>query len=62
VLEVLTVEAYNNQRITSAEVGQILNLSRWDVDAFLKQHQAYLHYTEIDLEQDLETLHQLRNR
>ena len=25
-------------------------------DAFLKQHGAYLHYTEIDLEQDIEAL------
>jgi predicted HTH domain antitoxin len=61
VLEVLTVKAYKEQRITSAEVGQILSLSRWEVDAFLKQHQAYLHYTESDLEQDIERLHQLRN-
>jgi predicted HTH domain antitoxin len=62
VLEILAVEAYKAERLTSAEVGRLFNLSRWEVDAFLKQHQAYLHYTEVDLEQDLETLHQLRNR
>jgi predicted HTH domain antitoxin len=62
VLEVLTVEAYKAERLTSAEVGRILGFSRWEVDAFLKQHQAYLHYDETDLEQDIETLSQLRNR
>jgi predicted HTH domain antitoxin len=62
VLKVLAVEAYKADRLTSAEVGRILGLSRWEVDAFLKQHQAYLHYDETDLEQDIETLSQLRNR
>jgi predicted HTH domain antitoxin len=62
VLEALTVEAYKAERLTSAEVVRILGFSRWEVDAFLKQHQAYLHYDEADLAQDLETLSQLRNR
>ncbi len=60
ILEALTVEAYKTERITSAEVGRILGLSRWQVDAFLKQHQAYLHYSIEDLEQDIKTLRQLR--
>lgn len=53
ILEVLTVEAYRAERITSAEVGRILSLSRWEVDAFLKQHEAYLHYNMDDLDQDV---------
>jgi predicted HTH domain antitoxin len=61
VLEMLTVEAYKTERITSAEAGRILNLSRWEVDALLKQHQAYLHYSIDDLEQDIETLRRLRH-
>jgi predicted HTH domain antitoxin len=62
ILETLVVEAYQAERITSAEVRQILNLpSRFAVDAFLKSHNAYLHYTEDDLEQDIATLHQLRS-
>lgn len=48
ILETLVVEAYKAQRLTSAEVGRILNLNRFEVDAFLKQHQAYLHY-QLDL-------------
>lgn len=60
-LESVVIEAYRAELITSAEVGRILELdSRWDVDAFLKQADAYLPYTESDLEQERETLRQLR--
>ncbi|MGB8701722.1 MAG: UPF0175 family protein [Thermosynechococcaceae cyanobacterium] len=63
ILENLVVEAYKSERITSAEVGRILSLpSRFAVDDFLKTHEAYLHYTESDLEQDIETLRQLRSQ
>jgi uncharacterized protein YerC len=60
-LESLVIEAYRRELLTSAEVRRILNLaSRWEVDKFLKQAEAYLHYTEADLQQDRETLQQLR--
>lgn len=59
ILETLVVEAYKAQNLTSAEVGRILNLNRFEVDAFLKQHGAYLHYSIIDFQQDLQTLQQL---
>ena len=60
-LESVVIEAYRAELITSAEVGRILELdSRWYVDAFLKQADAYLPYTEGDLEQERETLRQLR--
>ncbi len=62
-LESFVIEAYRAELITSAEVGRILNLaSRWEVDAFLKQAGAYLHYTEADLQKDRETLQRLRTR
>ncbi|MBT9316727.1 UPF0175 family protein [Leptothoe spongobia] len=61
IVEALVVQSYQVEKITSAEVGRILNLpSRWAVDAFLKEHNAYLHYDEADLESDRETLRQLR--
>ncbi|MGK7878056.1 MAG: UPF0175 family protein [Xenococcaceae cyanobacterium] len=61
ILETLVVQAYQTEKITSAEVGRILGLpSRWAVDAFLKQHNADLHYDETDLERDRETLRQLK--
>jgi predicted HTH domain antitoxin len=53
ILEVLVVQAYQTEKITSAQVRRILGLpSRWAVDAFLKQHNANLHYDEADLERD----------
>ncbi|NMF83738.1 UPF0175 family protein [Nodosilinea sp. P-1105] len=61
ILEALAVQAYQAEKITSAEVGRILGLpSRWAVDAFLKQYHADLHYDDTDLESDRETLRQLR--
>jgi predicted HTH domain antitoxin len=61
ILESLVIQAYQTEKITSAEVGRILGLaSRWAVDAFLKQHQVDLHYDEADLEHDREILRQLR--
>jgi hypothetical protein len=63
ILENLVVAAYKAERITSAEVGHILGFpSRFAVDAFLKENNAYFHYTEADLEQDIETLHQLHHQ
>jgi esterase/lipase superfamily enzyme len=53
-LEALAVDAYRTGEITEAEVQRLLGLSsRWEVDAFLKQAQAYLDYTEADLERDI---------
>ncbi|MFQ4136976.1 UPF0175 family protein [Nodosilinea sp. PGN35] len=63
ILEALAVQAYQAEKITSAEVGRILGLpSRWATDAFLKEHNADLHYDDTDLERDRETLRQLKQR
>jgi predicted HTH domain antitoxin len=63
ILEALVIQAYQSEKITNAEVSHILDLpSRWAVDAFLKQHNADLHYDEADLEHDRETLKQLREK
>lgn len=60
-LELLVVQAYREEILTQYQVGQILGLeSRFAVDAFLKQAGAYLHYDESDLEDDRQTLEQLR--
>ncbi len=60
-LESLVAQAYRDELLTHAEVGRILHLSRWEVDTFLHQAQAYLHYDETDLEHDRATLAQLRH-
>lgn len=62
-LEALVIEAYRTEVITQYQVGQILGLrSRFAVDAFLKKSKVYLHYDEADLEDDRQTLEQLRQQ
>lgn len=63
VLEAVAIEAYRMGILTSAEIQRMLQLSsRWDVDTFLKRAQAYIDYTEHDLEQDIQTLEKLSMR
>jgi predicted HTH domain antitoxin len=60
VLETLVAEAYKAEIISHAEVGRILQIpSRYEVDGFLKQAGAYLHYDVSDFEQDLLTMQRL---
>ena len=54
VLEALAAQGYRSGKLTHAEVHKMLHLdSRWETDNFLKQAEAYLHYTEVNLEHDL---------
>ena len=62
VLEVFVVEAFKTKQLTAAEVGGILKLDRFEVDSFLKQHQAYLDYTLADFDQDLQTMQQVQQQ
>jgi predicted HTH domain antitoxin len=63
ILEALVVQAYQAEKITTAEVGRVLGLSsRWAVDAFLKEHNADLPYSEVDLERDRATLKALNEQ
>ena len=56
-LEAVAVEAYRSKLISAAEVQRMLQLpSRLATDTFRKEHEAYLHYTEADIEQDLEAI------
>lgn len=50
--EAVAVEGYRNGVLTREQVGRLLGLSFWDTEAFLKERQAYLAYTEDDVEQD----------
>jgi len=63
VLEAVAAEAYRTGALTAYQVGQLLgHASRWETEAFLKRVQAYLHYTEADLEHDLAALREARGR
>lgn len=59
-LEAFAVEEYRAKRITHAQVGQLLGLSRWDVDGLLKERQVWLDYTLEDFQREGEALQQLR--
>jgi predicted HTH domain antitoxin len=60
LLEMVALEGYRSERLTHAQVGRLLGIeNRFEVDAFLKEHGAFLHYTLEDLELDVETLRSL---
>ena len=61
-LEAFAVEEYRAKRITHAQVGQLLGLSRWAVDGLLKEHEVWLDYTLEDFKQEGEVLRQLREQ
>jgi hypothetical protein len=63
VLEAVAAEAYRSGVLTTHQVGLMLgHSSRWETEAFLKRVQAYLQYTEADLDRDLNTLRASRGR
>ena len=60
VLELIAADNYRQGWIGAGEVHRILNFSsRWETYQFLKQEQAYLPYTEEDLEADIQTISNL---
>jgi predicted HTH domain antitoxin len=61
-LEAFVVEEFRAKRITHAQVGQLLGLSRWAVDGLLKEHQVWLDYTLEDFQHEGEILRQLRGQ
>lgn len=63
MLQALAIESYRAGIITEAEVQRMLNLpSRWDVDAVLKEAQAYIEYTDMDLREDIDAIRRLRSQ
>ena len=51
-LEAVALEGYRDGALSRDQVGQLLGFSLWETEAFLKQRQAYLQYTEEDLARD----------
>jgi hypothetical protein len=61
MLEATAAEAYRSGALTAHQVREWLGHgSRWETESFLKKAQAYLHYSEDDLERDLATLRDAR--
>ena len=61
-LEAIAVEGYRSGVLTRDQVGQLLNLSFWETEAFLKQRRAYLAYDEADLDHDRADLDRFAGR
>jgi predicted HTH domain antitoxin len=55
-LEAIAIEAYRSDALSREQVGDMLGLSLWETETFLKQHQVYLAYDVADLEEDRATL------
>jgi predicted HTH domain antitoxin len=59
-LEALAIEGYRSGALTHYQAGQLLGLSRFEFDRFLKDHNIYEHAYDIeDLDRDMEALKRL---
>lgn len=60
-LEALAIEGYRTGSLTHFEASQLLGLSRFEWDGFLKDRNISEHAYDVeDLEQDRETLRELQ--
>lgn len=62
VLEATALEGYRTGKLSHAQIGRMLGLSRFEVDAFLKNHNVPLNYSIEDLEADRRTLDKLSSK
>ena len=63
LVEAAAADAYRSGALTAHQVGEWLGHgSRWETEAFLKQAQAWLHYSDDDLERDLAAVRAVRGK
>ena len=59
-LEAAVIEGYRSEALSHFQAGQMLGLSRFEFDGFLKERHIYDHaYNEEDLARDRETFRRL---
>jgi hypothetical protein len=58
-LEALIVQAFRKGQITHAQVGELLELNRFETDAFLKDSQAFRLRESEEFASDLESLRRI---
>lgn len=51
-LEALTAEGYRCGSLTRDQVGKTLGMDFWQTEAFLKEREAFTHYSAEDLERE----------
>jgi predicted HTH domain antitoxin len=62
-LEALVIEGYRSGALSHYQASQLLGISRFQFDGFLKQRNVYEHAYDIqDLDQDRETFRKLQSR
>jgi predicted HTH domain antitoxin len=62
-LEALAIEGYRSEKLTHHQAAQLLGLTRFEFDGFLKNHQIYDHaYSFEDLDRDLATLRKMEEK
>ena len=59
-LEALAVEEYRHDRLSTAELQQLLGIeTTFQLDAFLKAHDVWIEYTMEDAERERKSLERL---
>jgi predicted HTH domain antitoxin len=62
-LEAIAIEGYRSEKLTHYQASQLLGITRFEFDGFLKARGVYDHaYSPEDLEQDLATLRELESK
>lgn len=56
VVEAVALEGYRAGRLSRGQVSQVLGLGFAETEAFLKDNEALLQYSQSDLEADLNAL------
>ncbi len=62
VLEAVTLEGYRQELLSQRQVGELLGMNFWETEAFLKDHDIYLHYDLEDFDQDMQALERVRQK
>lgn len=61
-LEAVALEGYRQALLSQRQVGELLGMNFWETEAFLKEHQAYLHYDMDDFNSDRQALERIRQK
>ncbi len=62
-LEALAVEGYRSEKLTHHQAAQLLGMTRFEFDGFLKARGIYDHaYSIEDLQRDIATLRELEEK
>lgn len=62
ILEALAVEGYRSGDLSAGQVAEMLNLSAWETEGFLKERAALLDYSADDLRRDMEANERVLSR